>query len=262
MAGGRGNPGGPALEAAAEALRRGRGVVVLTGAGVSAESRIPTFRDAMEGLWKSFDPLRLATPEAFAADPVTVSRWYDFRRKKCLEAQPNPGHWALADLERRVRASGGRFRLLTQNVDGLHQRAGSEDVVELHGSIMRWRCSVTGEPVSGLPEQFAEYPARTPDGHAIRPCVVWFGEALPERALEEAYEALETCDVFVSVGTSAVVYPAAGFVHLAAQRGATTIEVNREQTPISGSVSFSLRGSSGEMLPRLVESAFGAIDGR
>ncbi len=247
------------IQEVANRLSEAKSVVVVTGAGVSAESKIPTFRDAMDGLWKSFDPMKLATPEAFADDPETVTRWYDFRRAKCLDAIPNPGHVALARMQDEIESRGGSFTLLTQNVDRLHQRAGSHDVVELHGSIMVWRCAQTGRRYEDLPAEFDSYPPRTPEGTLMRPDVVWFGEALPEAALERAFEASAACDLFFSVGTSAVVYPAAGFVDVARQGGARTVEVNRDETPISAGVDWSLRGSSGEILPGIVEGAFPSL---
>src|SRR5262249_43779288 len=154
--------------------------------------------------WKSFDPERLATPQAFARDPELVSRWYDHRRQGCAACIPNPGHTALALIEQRVTAGGGRFTLLTQNVDGLHRRAGSVNVVELHGSIMPWRCTRTGREYGPgeLPMPFTEYPPRSEAGAPLRPGVVWFGEMLPEAALSAAQESLEGCDLFFSVGTS------------------------------------------------------------
>ncbi|MEZ6243473.1 MAG: NAD-dependent deacylase [Phycisphaerales bacterium] len=246
------------LGAPAEALREARGVVVLTGAGVSAESGIPTFRDTMQGLWASFDPEQLATPEAFERDPELVTRWYDHRRLGCAACEPNPGHLALARLEREVCARGGSFTLLTQNVDGLHRRAGNTEPVELHGSIMTWRCSRTGEPVAppSPPTPWPEFPPRSPRGAPVRPDVVWFGEMLPEKALERSFEALSSCDLLMSVGTSAVVYPAAGFIEVAASRGARTIEVNPQDTPMSGIVTWALRGPSAKILPAIVELAF------
>lgn len=239
----------------ARCLDGARSVAVVTGAGISAESRIPTFRDAMDGLWAEFDPQTLATPEAFAADPERVTRWYDHRRMGCLAAEPNAGHMALTELERRVRARGGEFWLLTQNVDGLHRRAGSERVYELHGSVMRWRCSVTGREVPLPPTALEDFPPRSPlvDGGLLRPSVVWFGESLPSEALMAAEEAVRSCDVFLSAGTSSLVYPAAGFIRWAASRGAKTAEVNLEETPISGSVGWSIRGRCGEVLPRVLE---------
>lgn len=245
-------------DSAVDALRAARGVVVLTGAGVSAESGIRTFRDTMEGLWKDFDPARLATPQAFDADPAMVSEWYDWRRRGCLAAEPNPGHVAIAEIERCVTQAGGKFTLLTQNVDRLHQRAGSRNVVELHGSIMEWRCTRCGERMTPGPEAFSEYPMRSAAGGLLRPDVVWFGEMLPEAALRAADEAMSWCDLFISVGTSSVVYPAAGYIEIAALRGARTMEINRDETGCSSLVGWSLRGNSGEVLPALVAAALGA----
>jgi NAD-dependent deacetylase len=243
----------------AAALRDARNIAVITGAGISAESGIRTFRDTMEGLWKDFDPAKLATPEAFAADPALVTRWYDWRRLGCLEAEPNPGHLALARIERDIEVRGGRFTLLTQNVDRLHQKAGSRRVVELHGSIIEWRCTRTGRKHVPGPEALEEFPPRSPhdrDG-VLRPDVVWFGEMLPPDALAAAEHAAAECDLFLSVGTSAVVYPAAMYIRLAAARGAATAEINRDATPISPMVDWSIRGKAGEMLPRVVDEAFG-----
>jgi len=228
---------------------------VLIGAGVSAESGVPTFRDRMEGLWAKFDPMQLATPEAFAADPEMVTRWYDWRRQKCLGCAPNPGHAALAELEKRVENRGGRFTLLTQNVDRLHHRAGSANVVELHGSIFTWRCTKTGREVEPGPEPFAEFPMKSEWGGLLRPGVVWFGEALPEAAMAAAFEAVQACDVFLSIGTSSLVHPAAGFIHMARERGAKTVEINREPTPITPMVDWSIAGLSGQILPELARSA-------
>ncbi|HVU63767.1 MAG TPA: NAD-dependent deacylase [Phycisphaerales bacterium] len=249
------NPSTDKLHAAARAVASSRSVVVLTGAGVSAESGIPTFRGGMEALWKSFDPQTLATPEAFARDPRTVTEWYDWRRQKCREAIPNKAHLALAELEGRLASRAGAFTLLTQNVDRLHHRAGSRNVVELHGNIMQWRCDRTGKPADVPEGPFAQVPVPSPHhpGAHLRPCVVWFGEALPEAALRAAFEATHACDLFMSIGTSAVVYPAAGFVELASSRGAKTIEINRDSTPISRRVDWSLRGPAGEILPMLLD---------
>jgi NAD-dependent deacetylase len=247
------------ISALAAALRDARHVAVITGAGISAESGIRTFRDTMDGLWKDFDPARLATPEAFEADPALVTRWYDWRRLGCLAADPNPGHLALARLEREIDSRGGRLTLLTQNVDRLHQKAGSRNVVELHGSIIEWRCTRTGRRHTPAPEAFAEFPPKSPhDARGLlRPDVVWFGEMLPPEALAAAEEAAAACDLFLSVGTSAVVYPAAMYIRLAAARGAGTAEVNRDATPISSLVDWSLRAKAGEVLPRVVDEAFG-----
>lgn len=240
--------------AVARRLSTARHVAVVTGAGISAESGIRTFRDTMEGLWKEFDPQKLATQEAFDADPELVTRWYDWRRLGCLGAEPNAGHRALAELERRQRDRGAAFVLLTQNVDGLHQRAGSQRVVEVHGSIHAWRCTKTGREARPGPEAFTAFPPPSPWGGLLRPGVVWFGESLPLAALREADHAIGHADVFLSVGTSAVVYPAAGFIEAAAGNGALTVEVNKDPTPISRRVDFSMRGSAGEILPRILDA--------
>jgi len=255
------DPGGDPLERAVRALSEAHSVVVLTGAGVSAESGVPTFRDAQEGIWAKYDPADLATPEAFARDPETVTRWYDSRRMRLLEVEPNPAHHALAEMEGRLADRGVPFTLLTQNVDRLHQRAGSRRVVELHGTICAWRCTETGVEIEPGREPFREFPPRSAAGAPLRPGVVWFGEALPEEAVQAAMECVERCDVFLSAGTSAVVHPAAGLVHEAKGQGATTIEVNLEPTPISEMVDHALHGRAGQILPRLLERAFAEPSG-
>jgi NAD-dependent deacetylase len=264
-------PDDSSIAHAAHRLREARRVVVLTGAGVSAESGLRTFRGAtnataadlpkdMQALWKEFDPASLATPEAFEANPEMVTRWYDWRRLGCLAAEPNPGHRALAEIERRLSAPerGGEFTLLTQNVDRLHQRAGSRNVVELHGTIITWRCTRTGHEIEPPGEPMPVFPPPSPfvPGALLRPNVVWFGEALPEHALTTAHRVSCDCDVFLSIGTSSVVWPAAGFVELAASNGAFCIEVNAEATPASRRMDVTLRGRSGEVLPRLVAAAW------
>ncbi|MBX3389671.1 MAG: NAD-dependent deacylase [Phycisphaeraceae bacterium] len=255
--------------AAASRLRAARSVIVITGAGISAESGLRTFRGIsaanpndlppdMRALWAEFDPQTLATPEAFEADPERVSRWYDWRRLGCLAAEPNPGHLALAAFEREVAKRAGAFTLLTQNVDRLHQRAGSTNVVELHGNIIQWRCTSTHRVIDLPPAALPAFPAPSPvcDGAFLRPHVVWFGEMLPEAALRAASDAVSTCDLFLSIGTSAVVYPAAGFLHAARQNGAFTIEINAEPTAASHVVDLCLHGKSGDLLPTLVSLAF------
>jgi len=242
------------LEAVASTLRRARGVVVLTGAGVSAESGLPTFRGD-GGLWRGHDPTRLATPEAFDRDPALVSEWYDLRRMAAAAAEPNAAHVALAEVERHVVAAGGRFALLTQNVDRLHQRAGSERFVELHGSLVVWRDHRSGRRVTPEPTPFRTHPLPGPDGGWLRPDVVWFGEYVSEEALVAAATALTWCDLFLVVGTSAVVYPAAGLVGRAAAAGAVTVEVNVAATPAH--VDHRLVGPAAALLPRLLEAAFG-----
>ena len=239
-----------------ESLRGAKSIVVLTGAGVSAESGIPTFRDAMTGLWAKYDPMELATKQAFARDPEMVSRWYDGRRQNCALVKPNPGHYALARMEQRVMGKRGEFTLLTQNVDRLHQAAGSRKVIELHGSIWEWRCQRCGVSREERGGPFGQYPPLCSCGGIKRPGVVWFGEQLPVKAIHDAERAVGGCDLFFSVGTSAVVQPAASFVYLAKRGMAKTVEINREPTPISGMVDWSIMGKSGEILPELVDRAF------
>lgn len=229
-------------------------LAVLTGAGVSAESGIPTFRDAMTGLWAKFDPAELATPEAFARDPQLVSRWYDLRRCDVAKCRPNAGHTALVDLQKRCSAGGRQFTLITQNVDRLHQAAGSTDVIELHGTLWVWRCVDCGKEAEERGPAFAVYPPRCSCGGKRRPAVVWFGEELPRNALLKAQRAAGSCKLFLSLGTSSVVYPAAGLIDLALQNGARILEVNPEETAYSRKVHWSIRGKSGEVLPRLMQS--------
>lgn len=234
----------------AEALRAARRVAILTGSGISAESGVPTFRDAQTGLWALYEPQDLATPEAFARDPRLVWDWYGWRRELVSRAEPNAGHLALVELERRV----PELTLVTQNVDGLHERAGNRDVVELHGNIRRTICSRERSAVDAYSPE--ERPPRCPScGAYLRPDVVWFGEMLPEWAMEAASEAARGCDVFLSVGTSGVVYPAAGLPHEAQRNGATLVEINPEDTPLTPSAAYSLRGAVGEVLPRLARAA-------
>ena len=232
------------------ALRDARFVAALTGAGISAESGLATFRDAQTGLWARFDPRELATPGAFARNPKLVWDWYAWRREHVAAAQPNAGHRALADLERRL----PEFLLVTQNVDGLHQRAGSRKLVELHGNIGRVKCSREGTVVERWEAADDEVPRCENCGALLRPDVVWFEEALPERALKAAEDAALRCDVLLVVGTSAEVYPAAALPLLAAEHGALVVEVNPNPTPLTTHADYVLRGAAGEMLPRLVES--------
>ena len=222
-------------------------MVALTGSGISAESGVPTFREAQTGLWERFDPQELATPEAFERDPGLVWDWYAWRRRLVAQAAPNPGHLALAkmqDLE-------WNFTLVTQNVDGLHQRAGSRDVIELHGNILRTRCSVEGVEVDEH-EESGSPPVCPSCGAPLRPDVVWFGEMLPTGALDTASEAARGADVFLSVGTSSLVYPAAALPHEALASGATLVEINPEETPLTSHANYALRGPAGDVLPRLI----------
>jgi NAD-dependent deacetylase len=238
-----------ALDRAAEIIAAAREVTVLTGAGVSAESGLATFRGA-GGLWEGHRVEDVATPDAFRRDPTLVWRFYNARRTGLRAVKPNPAHRALVALEDRF---GERFTLATQNVDGLHQAAGSRRVCELHGSLREVRCTECDglwdrgtEPLPDLP--------RCPEcGALLRPAVVWFGESLPPREWELAQEAAERCDCFLVVGTSAVVYPAAGLIRSARSAGARVIEFNLEKTEASHAADVGLYGPAGELLPRLVE---------
>jgi NAD-dependent deacetylase len=229
-------------------LREARSICALTGAGISAESGIPTFRGA-GGLWREFRAEELATPQAFARDPQLVWEWYDWRRGLIAAAEPNAGHRALAELEQR---SPG-FTLVTQNVDGLHRRAGSRSLLEIHGSIWMLRCTSCGREVQNERVPLAELPPRCEDcANLVRPGVVWFGEGLPRGVWDNAQQAAESAEVLLVSGTSAVVYPAASLVPLAKGAGARVIEINVDETPLSSSVDVSLRGPSGEILPQLI----------
>ncbi|HEU4648024.1 MAG TPA: NAD-dependent deacylase [Gemmatimonadales bacterium] len=234
-------------------LRQARHVAVLTGAGVSAESGVPTFRDAQTGLWARYRAEDLATPEAFARDPELVWAWYRMRAELVRNAEPNPAHIALARLETLV----PRLTLLTQNVDGLHARAGSRTIVELHGNILRARC--TGDGMLVPYEQLGgdTVPRCTGCGALLRPDVVWFGEPLPRAALETAFAAARECDVFLSVGTSNVVEPAASLPWIAAAAGAAVAVINPSlQGQRSGANIFHLAGKAGEHLPALLGQAW------
>lgn len=209
---------------------------------------MPTFREAQTGLWAQYDPLELATPEAFSRDPELVWRWYQWRRELVAKAAPNAGHKALAELASLV----PRLTLVTQNVDGMHQRAGSRDVIEFHGNIFTNRCFADGRIVEAAGDDGV--PSCPDCGAHVRPGVVWFGEAIPEDALRASFAAAGDCDVFLSVGTSALVYPAAGLADIAIAAGTMTIEVNPQPTGQSESYTASLRGNAGLVLPKLVES--------
>jgi NAD-dependent deacetylase len=238
-----------ALQQAAQALAEAAGIVVLTGAGISKDSGLPTFREAQTGLWARYSPEQLATPEAFAAQPELVWRWYAWRRELVARAEPNAGHRALADMQQRT----PHFTLVTQNVDGLHRRAGSRDVLELHGDITRIRCCACGlvhdEVGAGEPPNCVDC------GAHLRPDVVWFGETLPERALTAAAAAAARCDVFLSVGTSGLVYPAAGLVTIAARAGARVVFVNPDTGGLPAGA-LHLAASASDVLPRLVRAAW------
>lgn len=235
-------------------LRTARKVAVLTGAGISAESGVPTFREAQTGLWAHYQPEELATPEAFQRNPKRVWEWYAWRQERVRQAEPNAGHHALVAMERQI----AEFALLTQNVDGLHRRAGSRQVVELHGNLFRVKCFAEDRVVASWPDT-ADIPPHCPVCDSLlRPDVVWFGESLPVDALQAAQQAAATAEVFFSIGTSALVYPAAELPFTALAAGAMVVEINPQPTPLSPHVSFSLNGSAGVILPRLVEQVWGS----
>jgi NAD-dependent deacetylase len=234
-------------------LRVALRIVVLTGAGVSQESGLRTFRDAQVGLWAQYRPEDLATPEAFAKNPKLVWNWYAMRREKVKTVEPNPGHYALAEMARRVPG----FTLITQNVDGLHQKAGSQDVIELHGNLQRVKCSECGMQAHGWDESTESVPQCPSCGGLLRPDVVWFGESLPREALEAAVAVARNSDVFFSIGTSGLVQPAAALAFAAKNRNALVVEVNAELTPLTEKADFSLLGKSGEILPVLVRAVWG-----
>jgi NAD-dependent deacetylase len=222
-------------------------VAVLTGAGISAESGVPTFRGA-GGLWRRYRAEDLATPQAFERDPALVWEWYLWRRGLIETAQPNAGHVALAAFEERAH----EFTLVTQNVDGLHDRAGSKRIVKLHGDIWETRCLNCGAERRDDRTEYDVMPPRCECGGVLRPAVVWFGEGLPPPAWMAAEHAVRKAQAVLVVGTSAVVYPAASLAPMAKSCGAKVIEVNTEETPFSAMVDWSLRGESGQILPKLL----------
>ena len=235
-------------------LRKARSIAALTGAGISAESGVPTFRDAQTGLWAQFDPLELATPDAFRRNAKLVWDWYAWRRDLVAQAKPNAGHYALAAIERAMPG----FLVITQNVDGLQQAAGSTNVVELHGNIQRVKCSrgcgVVAEWDDSSPR---EAPRCAKCGAFLRPDVVWFEESLPADALAQAESAARQCDLLLVIGTSAEVYPAAALPHHAHQAGAIIVEVNTAATALSATADFVVRGSAAQVLPALLQTAYG-----
>jgi NAD-dependent deacetylase len=230
-----------------EWLQSARSIVALTGAGISAESGIPTFRGS-GGLWRNFRAEDLATPEAFERDPRMVWEWYDWRRGLIAAAQPNAGHFALAEIERRA----PQFALVTQNVDGLHDRAGSRNIHKVHGDIWTLRCTRCRRVWEDLRAPLSDLPPCCECGAMARPGVVWFGEALPDDVWGSAIDAVRAADVCFVIGTSAIVYPAAGLVHLAKSAGAKVIEINVAETPVSSEVDLSWRASSADALPQLL----------
>ena len=233
-------------------LREASRLVALTGAGVSQESGLRTFRDAQTGLWSQYKPEELASPQAFARDPKLIWDWYAWRREAVKGVRPNPGHYALVEIEKRA----PHFTLVTQNVDGLHRMAGNRHVLELHGNIQRVRCADCYRVAETWEEDTESVPRCQECGGLLRPDVVWFGEALPRDQLEEAVHAARSCEVFFSIGTSGVVQPAASLAFAAHNHGAVVVEVNTELTPLTPKVNYALQGQSGEILPQLVKAVW------
>lgn len=236
---------GPLIEVLQEASR----VAVLTGAGISAESGIPTFRGE-EGLWKKYRPEELATPTAFSQDPKLVWEWYDWRRGIIGQKEPNPGHKVIARWEDTFPT----VSLITQNIDGLHQKAGSKNIWELHGNIWKLRCTEEGTVTENYETPLKEIPPLCPNcGALLRPHVVWFGESLSPTILQKSIQLSSECDVMFVIGTSAVVQPAASLPFEASEAGAKIVEINPDPTPLSLYADFSIRGKSGEILPLIDE---------
>ena len=237
-------------------IRASQRIAVLTGSGISRESGVPTFRDALDGLWARYNPQELATPAAFRANPKLVWDWYEYRRAVARQAQPNPGHLALAELQRRLPG----VQIITQNVDDLHERAGSTNLIRLHGSLHGNRCfyNCQGDPtpvdVSALTDfDPANGPPRCPHcGRWVRPAVVWFGELLPPDQLAAAMDAAAHADLMLVVGTSGMVAPAADLPHLARRSGARLLEINPAASALTPAVDLWLQGPAGEVLPRVL----------
>lgn len=229
-------------------LQKKSKVVVLTGAGVSAESGMPTFR-GKDGWWRNYRAEELATPTAFARDPKLVWEWYDMRRKIIHDCKPNPAHETIAEMEKYF----DNFQLITQNVDGLHNRAGNLNIIELHGNLWRVRCLEENRTFMFMEVPLKKLPPTCECGALIRPDVVWFGESLPREAIDNAFAAAQDCTVMLVVGTSGIVYPAAALPKVAKQSGATVIEVNLEPTPFTEFVDQSFMGKAGDVLPKFWE---------
>ncbi len=237
------------LDEIVKTVRNCHSCVVLTGAGISAESGVPTFR-GNQGLWAKFKPEELATMSAFVSNPKLVWEWYKWRRKVMGEVKPNPGHYALCQLQPWFE----RFTLVTQNVDGLHRAAGSENILELHGNIHHNKCVDCNHQ---FPEETDIDPDNIPScprcGGKIRPDVVWFGEMLDPKIIDKAFSESEQAELFFSVGTSAIVHPAASLPVAAKRRGATLVEINPEMTPLTDLADYYVPAKSGEFLPTLVD---------
>lgn len=251
----RGEPGEPGAlpQALQRTLGGARRVVAFTGAGISRESGLPTFREAQTGLWARFRAEDLATPQAFARDPHLVWSWYSWRREGVAAAAPNAAHLALVRLAEGLATEGRAFTLVTQNVDGLHRRAGNTDLVELHGDILRTVCSRDRAPVETWDPAGEGVPPCPRCGAPLRPDVVWFGEMLPDGAMERAAEAAAVCDLMLVVGTSGRVYPAASMVPVALQAGATVVVVDPGPSGWSDPGVHHLQGEAGAIVPLLVD---------
>ena len=245
------------LDIAVEALSGARRLVVLTGAGMSKDSGMPTFREAQTGLWAQYDPQQLATAAAFARNPARVFGWYVWRYHKALSLEPHAGYRALVRLE----SAFDDVLVVTQNVDGVHTRAGSSHVVELHGSLRAFRCFKQGHPYDeqlvdrlSVPSSGELSPPSCPHcGSPIRPGVVWFGESLPDTAVRRAWAAAEACDAMLVVGTSGLVYPAAGLPDTALLRRAPVVEVNPDATPLSDRADVWWPARAADALPQLAD---------
>ncbi|MBN2081178.1 NAD-dependent deacylase [bacterium] len=239
----------------ADKARECRKIAVLTGAGVSAESGIPTFREAQTGLWERYDPVMLASVDGFRADPANVWKWYDERRQTMSKSRPNPGHEALATWEKLVKGQGGAFTVITQNIDNLHRQAGSESIIEMHGNI--WYVRPVDAPFNEaflLDEcPLVEIPPRDERGRMLRPHVVWFGEMLDPDNLEAAFSLAVQAELFLSIGTSTAVYPAAALPFEAKRRGAVVVEINPHETELTRFADFSLAAPSGVALPLILD---------
>jgi NAD-dependent deacetylase len=235
------------LSKAAEKLKSAKRLVVLTGAGVSAESGIPTFRDAQVGFWEQYNPEELASPNGFKNNPKLVWDWYEYRREIVRKNKPNPGHYALAEIEKKIPST----VIITQNVDEYHRLAGNKNILELHGKIMENRCFSEGKLLKNHELDNSSIPPRCPCGSYARPGVVWFGESLPEEALSEALKEAKNCDVCLVIGTAGVVQPAASIPHFAKSSNAFLIEINNLPSALTSSMDIFLQGKSGEILPRL-----------
>ena len=234
------------FETISENLKKAKKIVFVTGAGISQESGIPTFR-GKDGHWRKYDPMKLATIDAFNENPALVWEWYDERRKNILSAEPNNGHKAIAELEKFY-----SIQVLTQNIDGLHQRAGSSSVFELHGSIIRIKCTVC-DFQDNITSNFQQFPPKCHCGNILRPDVVWFGEPLPQDVWNNAIQEASLSDIMIIAGTSLVVSPANTLPVYAKQNNALLIEINPEETIMSNQMDLSIRDTSSNVIPKLIE---------